>query len=155
MADLNDVLRLLPDSRKANARNWAAYSMLLLPLAANGASVKASTNTQDSSDFICTRIKIYVTDTATPPVENTTPQATVIFQIGEASMMPDGNAVHVQQFAVSAGDRRGHVLEFPIYIQRNTTLVGLFSNLTATAMNVRATFYGIRVFDYLKSDRTL
>jgi len=155
MPQLGEVLRLLPDSRKGSARNWAAYTMLWLPLAANGASVKASTSTQDSSDFIAMRIKAYVTDTATPPVENTTPQATLLLQIGEASMMPDGNAVHLQNFAISAADRRGHDLEFPIYIQRNTTLVGLASNLTATAMNIRLTIYGLRVFDYDKADRSL
>lgn len=146
MATLSEVLRLLPDASKNAGRQWAAYSMLYLPLAASAANTKGSVATQDNSDFILMRIKAYVTDTATPPVENTTPQATLTLQIGDSQMFPDGNAVHIQNFAVSAADRRGHELEFPVRVPRSTNLVCFMSNLTATQMNVRLVFFGLRVY---------
>lgn len=155
MITLQTVLSLLPDSRKNAARNWAVYTLQWLPLAASAGAAKASTSTQDSSDFIATHVKAYVTDTATPPVENTTPQATLTLQIGDASFMPDNNALHIQTLAISAGDRRGKELDFPIYIQRNTSLVGFLTNLTATAMNVRLHFFGLRIFDRGRADVSL
>lgn len=147
MITLQTILSLLPDSRKDSARNWAIYTLQWLPLAASAGNAKASTSTQDSSDFICTGVAAYVTDTATPPVENTTPQATITLQIGDSSFMPDGNALHLQTLAVSAAWRQPHELEFPVYIQRNTSIVGFLTNLTATAMNVRLHLFGLRIFD--------
>lgn len=147
MISLQTILSLLPESRKDSARNWAVYTLQWLPLALSAGNAKATTSTQDSSDFIATHLKAYVTDVATPPVENTTPQATLTLQIGDSSFMPDGNALHLQTLAISAGDRRGHALDFPIYIQRNTSLVGFLTNLTPTAMNVRLHVFGLRIFD--------
>lgn len=149
MASLTEVLRLLPDNKKQAARSWAAYSLLWLPLAASAANIKASVTTQDDSDFIVMRIKAYATDNAAPPVELTAPQATITFTSGSTNLFPDGNAVHVADFAVSAGARMGHELEFPQLVARNTTLTALASNLTATAMNLRLVLFGLRVFSYV------
>lgn len=148
MATLTEVLRLLPDNKRQAARSWAAYSLLWVPLAASASSIKASVTTQDDSDFVVMRIKAYATDTATPPVELTSPQATINFTSGSTNVFPDGNPVHVGNFAVSAGARLGHELEFPQLVARNTTLTALASNLTATAMNLRIVLFGLRVFSY-------
>jgi hypothetical protein len=155
MATLAEVIRLIPQGKQQNARSWGAYTLLWLPLAANGASVAASVTTQDDSDFIVMRAKATVTDTATPPVENATPQATITLQIGGVVLFPDGNPVHIQQLAVSAADRRGHELEFPQLIAPQTTLQAKATNLTATAMNIRIVLFGLRVFNFARASNTL
>ncbi len=148
MVSVTEILRLLPDSKKNNARIWGAYSLLWLPLAASAAQVKATVTTQDDSDFVATRIKTYCTDNAAPPVELTAPQATFTFQIGSTNLFPDQNPVHVSNSNVAAAKDRGHELEYPVLIPAVTTLAAFLTNLTAAVMNVRMVIYGVRVFNY-------
>jgi hypothetical protein len=146
MDNLAAVLSLLPPDVRAQPRAWAAYSILFLPLAANAAGVKGSVTTSDGSSFILTRIKAVCTTNAAPPVENATPQATFTLSIGSLNLFPDGNPQHLQAYAVSSGDRRGHVLEFPTLVDGNTALTCLMTNLTATDFMVRLHLYGIRTW---------
>jgi hypothetical protein len=155
MASLSEVLRLLPPNRQNAARQWAYYSLLYLPLAASAPAAKATVTTQSDSDFIVMRIKAYATDTAAPPVENATPQATLDLRIADTAFGPDQNPVHIQAFAVSVAERRGHDLEFPVLVPRNTALVGFVANLTATAMNLRIHLFGVRIFGYDRGDTAL
>lgn len=151
MISVSEALRLLPDSKKSAARLWAGYSLTWLTLGASASNAKATVTTQDDSDFIAIRMKAYATDNAAPPAELPSPQATLTLSIGSNSMFPDGNPVSINDFVVNANDHRGHDFEYPVWVARQTTLTGLLTNLTASAMNVRITLFGIRIFDYPNS----
>lgn len=148
MQSILDVLSLLPPQKQQSARLEAFYSLTWLPLAANAAQVKATVTTQDDSDFIALRLRAYCTDTATPPVELATPQATLTLSIGSNSLNPDGVGLHVGTFTCSAAAREGLEFAYPVYVARSTTLTAYLSNLTATAMNVRIFLEGIRLMNY-------
>jgi hypothetical protein len=156
MATLAEILSLIPTAKRNSARAWAAYSMQWLPLLASAAGVKGSVTTKDDSDFIVVRIKAYCTTNAIPPVENATPQATLDkLTIGSIAMFPDDNGQHLGQFAISSGDRRGHELEFPVWLPAQTSLNALLTNLTATDIMVRLTFWGFRIFPVPRSKAAL
>jgi hypothetical protein len=144
---LHDVLDLLPAAKRKNARLDAFYSLTWLPLAASAAAIKATVTTQDDSDFIAMRLVAYTTDTATPPVENTTPQATLTLQIGSNQLMPDATGLHIGMLSASAAYRTAYEFSYPIWIARQTTLTGFLTNLTATAWNVRIHLEGIRIMN--------
>jgi hypothetical protein len=155
MANLSEVMRLLPPERQKSARNLAFYTLQWLPLVASQANVKATTSTQDASDFVAMGMIAYATTNAAPPVENVSPQATLLLSIGDASFMPDNNPLHIATFNASAGYRKGFEFPFPVWIQRNTTLTGFLTNLTAVDIMVRIHLYGVRVFDYAAGTRNL
>lgn len=145
MLSVTEVLRLLAPDKQGKAMLWATYSLTWLPLAASAASVKSTVVTQDDSDFIPMRMKAYVTDNATPPVEVTGPQATFTLSIGSNSLMPDGTPLHIGAANVNATKGKGHEFEYPVIVARSTTMTALLTNLTATAMNVRIALFGIRI----------
>lgn len=147
MATISEVLQLLAPKKRQFARAWGGYMMTWLPLAASAANVQGQLTTQDDSDFIIMRMRAYVTSDAAPPVENATPQMTMTLQIGTTDFFPVNAAMHLQQLAVSSGDRRGFELEYPVYVSAQTTLIAKLTNLAATAYNVRLAFWGIRIFN--------
>lgn len=148
MTSFLDALSLLTAEQQKRARLEAFYSLTWLPLNASAGNAKATVTTQDDSDFIALRLRAYVTDTATPPVENETPQATLTLSIGSNALMPDQNGVHLGTMTCSKASRLGLDLAFPTYVARSTTLTAFLSNLTPTAMNVRVWLEGIRLMNY-------
>jgi hypothetical protein len=150
MMTISEALRLVPDEFRSMGKIWANYSLLYLPLALSAANAKATVTTQDDSYFLGMTMEAYATDTATPPVELTAPQATVLFQLASNLLMPDQNPVHVSTFNTCATKNGEEDLDFPIWVPPSTTLTGLVTNLTATAMNLRIRFRGIRFLTSIK-----
>ena len=148
MLALSEVLNLVPPSKRKLARLPGFYSLTWLPIAAGLANQPATVTTQNSSDFIALQLKAYVTTTANPPVEVTTPQLTLSIQVGSNNFMVDGVPIHVGGLAASASERRPFVFSFPWYIDRNTTLTASLTSLFNADLNVRIFLEGIRIMNY-------
>lgn len=150
MLSISEALRLVPDEFRNMGKLWSCYSMLYLPLAASAPNAKATVTTQDDSYFLALSMEAYATDTAAPPVELTAPQATLLLTLASNNLMPDGNPLHIATMNTNATKVGDEDLEFPLWIPPSTTLTAQVNNLTATAMNLRIAFKGIRFLTSVK-----
>lgn len=155
MISVAEILRLLPDAKKNNARIWAGYSMLWLPLVGSTSTIKQSITTQDDSDFVAMRMKAYATTNASPPVEVPAPQAIFTLTIGSNQIFPDANPVHVGMIVDNATKEGGHDFEYPVYVPASTTLQAFATNNTSTDMMLRITVFGMRIFNMTRGSKSL
>lgn len=149
--DPRSLQALIPASARTRATIWSTYTLLWQTATAGQSGALATVTTQNDSDFMAAGIRAYVTSTASPPVEQTAPQATVLLMIGSNSLQPDQTPIPLQPFTSNANKMGFWELEYPIYIPRNTTLTGTLTNLSATDYTVRIVFGGVRVLPYDKS----
>lgn len=138
------ALALLPESDRRRSKDFASYSVEWLPLAASAGRAKASVTIDAQHDFIGLLLTGNSTDTATPPVENATPQFTINFEFADRKVFD--KEVHWRNIIGSASTP--FPLPFPWWLSRASTLTGLLSNLTATANNARVTVHGFILHDY-------
>lgn len=144
------ALALLPASQRARSMDYNAYSIEWLPLAASAAQQKASVTIDSSVDFVATEVSGEVTDTATPPVHNATPMATLQIQVADRKLF-DKDVMWTNFVGNIAAAPGVHVLPFPLFLPRATTVTGFLTNLTPTAGNYRLTFHGFIIHDYSRT----
>lgn len=137
------AMALLSSADRARAKDFTSYSLEWLPLAANASRSNQKFTVQADTDFVGLYITGNMTDTATPPVENATPQATIQFEIADRKSFDKD--VHWRQVIGSAA--QPFPLPFPWWISRASTLNAYLSNLTATAYNARITIHGFVLHD--------
>jgi hypothetical protein len=147
---ISEALRLVPDDFRSMGKLWSCYSLVYLPLAASAANAKATITTQDDSYLLVMSMEAYATDTSATPLELTAPQATLTLLLASNFLMPDNNPLHLATLNTNATKVGDEDLEFPLWIPPATTLTGLLTNLTPTAMNVRIAFKGIRFLTSVK-----
>lgn len=142
---LGAAIALLPVKDRLRAKEMAGYSLEWVPTVAGAANQKASFTTDANVDFVSLWATWYVTDTASPPVEQLTPQMMVNFAISGGRNWFD-KPIHLKNFCgqqTTAGFPAG----FPIWFPRSTTLNGFLTDLANLARNVRITFHGFVLYD--------
>jgi len=143
-------LALLPQSQRDRSKDYNAYSIEWLPLVASASQQKSSVTIDSSVDFVAISVSGTVTDTATPPVLNTTPQAMLSLQVADRKLFDKD--VHWMNFVGNIGGASGPFpLPFPLFLPRATTVTGFLTNLTATAANYRLTIHGYILHDYSRT----
>ena len=138
-------LALLPASDRARAKDYAAYSLEWLPINAGVANAQGQFTVDSQTDFVGLFVTGNATDTANPPVEDATLQATINFKLADRQTF-DKN-VHWRQFVGSAA--QPFPLPFPWWIARATTLTAFLTSLTNVNRNVRLTVHGFVLHTYL------
>lgn len=141
------ALALLPASDRERAKDYNAYSMEWLPINGGSANVQASFTVDSSVDFVATYVAGEVTDTATPPVEDATPQFMV--QLKAADRQLFDKAIHWR--ALVGNGPAPFPLPFPLWLSKATTLLGTLTSLTNVARNVRLTFHGFVLRQYSRT----
>jgi len=142
------AIALLAGSDKARSKDYAAYTLEWLPLAASQARVKATFTVDSQVDFVALYATGNATDTANPPVENATPQFLINFNVADRQVFD--RDIHWRNAVGSAISP--FPIPFPFYMPRATTLTGFLTNLTAVANNVRITFHGFVLHTYGKNE---
>lgn len=138
------ALGLLPASDRARAKDYAAYSVEWLPITAAAANVQAQFQVDSQTDFVGLFVTGNATDTATPPVEDATPQMSLNFKAADRQTF-DKN-VHWRNFVGSG--IAPFPLPFPWWLSRATTLTAFLTSLTNVNRNVRLTVHGFVLHTY-------
>lgn len=141
------ALALLSVSDRSRAKDYNAYSMEWLPINGGSANVQASFTVDSSVDFVALYCTGEVTDTATPPVEDATPQ--LMLQLKAADKQLFDRPIH---WRVLVGNGPAPFpLAFPLWLSKASTLLGTLTSLTNVARNVRLTFHGFVLRSYDKT----
>lgn len=138
------ALALLPQSDRVRSKDYQAYSLEWTPINAGAANVPQQFQIDANHDFVGLFLTGNSTDTANPPVEDTTPQLTLMFKAADRQVF-DKN-VHWRQ--VIGSGQSPFPLPFPWWLSRATTLFAQLTNLGTAARNVRITLHGFILHTY-------
>lgn len=141
------ALALLSASDRARSKDYNAYTLEWLPINGGSANVQASFTVDSSVDFVALYLTGEATDTATPPVEDATPQ--FLLQLKAADRQLFDRPIHWRNVAGSA--LQPFPLPFPIWLSKASTLLATLTSLTNVARNVRLTFHGFVLRQYDKT----
>lgn len=130
---------------KGRVSDYYAHIIELLPLVANAAGQSGSVTISDDGDFIITEISAVVTaaDNVTFLPDGQWPFTVQLTDTGAGRQLTD-KAVHFGNIAGTA--RQPFKLPRPKFLERATTVAGVFANLSGTAYNVRLTLHGVKLF---------
>lgn len=141
------AIALLSASDRSRSKDYNAYTLEWLPINAGTSNVQASFTVDSSVDFVGLYMTGEVTDTATPPVEDATPQ--FLLQLKAADRQLFDRPIHWRMIAGVA--TQPFPLPFPLWLSRASTLLATLTSLTNVNRNVRLTIHGFVLRQYDKT----
>lgn len=141
------AIALLPASDRARAKDYAAYSLEWLPIAANAARARAQFTVASDVDFVALYATGYATTNAAPPAVISPYHATLNLFVADRQMF-DKDVIWTN-FAGSSTSP--FPLPFPIWLPKATTVTAVLTDLTTAAAVVRLTLHGFIMHDYART----
>ncbi|MGH7177673.1 MAG: hypothetical protein ACREJC_09860 [Tepidisphaeraceae bacterium] len=136
--------RNLPPRMRERARDFFAYTIDFIPLAATTTTVQ-EVNIQSDSDFIIGAAVAVVTDTANTTRLAFVPELVQLFSAASGRNLFSG-ATHFENVFGTAQEPA--IWPIPKLLAAGSTFSAQLQNLEATARNVRLAFLGFKVFAY-------
>lgn len=140
---------MLPEYVRARAKDYFAYSIDFLPLAAS-ATQRAAFQVQNDSDFLLIGLAGVWRVPATAVVDGNQAATVEMFSSGSGRLLSNRAMDYLNWFGTA---REPMYTPYPKLLERASEFAVTLNNLTAVAFNVRLAFHGFKIFDW-PADRT-
>lgn len=136
---------LLPPEVAAMAKDYFAFGVDIVPLGASGTVSKAIQVDQDG-DFLLCELAGIATAVGAPQTLVSPVGVLISFLVGGSGRNLQSTAIHFENLFGSG--ELPHYLPYPKLLPRSSAVTITAQNLTATAMDLRLSLGGFKIFNF-------